>query len=150
MARPLVNRRWSVSNRRSRFALLRRALADQGGSAAVELSLVLPVFLMFLFGFFEFCWTQHADASVRTALEQAARAVVINPALSSSSVQSMVQTQVNTLVGGTVTVTTTIATDANGKTATLVATYPHDIGIPGLPTLHVNYQTTVKAGLPTF
>jgi len=138
-----------VSNKRPRNSLLRRVLTNQDGSAAVELSLVLPVFLAFLFGFFEFCWAQNAEASVRTALEQAARALVINPSMSSSSIQSMVQSEVTTLAGGTVTVNTSIATNANGKVATLTATYPHDLSLIGTP-IHITYQTAVQAALPTF
>jgi Flp pilus assembly protein TadG len=142
-----------VSNKRFPPAAVRqarRAIRDERGSAAVEFALVLPAFLAFLFGFFEFCWAQNAEAAVRTALEQAARILVITPTTSSSTIQSFVQGKVTTLAQGTVTVTTSIATGANGKVATLTATYPHTIGIPGMATYNITYQTTVQAGIPTF
>ena len=139
-----------VSTHEGKRRTRRGWLRDRSGSAAVEFALVSPVFFAFVFGFFEFSWAQHCESSVRTALEQAARAVTLSPTMSQSAIQTMVKNELATLADNNVTVTESIATNSYGKVATLTATYPHTIGIPGMTTFTINYSTTVKAELPTF
>jgi Flp pilus assembly protein TadG len=141
-----------VSNRR-RFLKLRvgrRFAADENGAAAVELAMLLPLFCAFVFGFFELCWAQHAASSVRLALEQAGRAMIINTSMTQSQVQTMVQNKLTTIADSNVTVTMTKQTMSYGQLATLTASYPHTIGVPGMATYNITYTTTVKTPLPTF
>jgi Flp pilus assembly protein TadG len=125
-------------------------LRDERGSTAVELALVLPVFIAFVVGFFEFCWTQHCEASIRTALDQASRAVVLNPSMTQASIQSMVRSELTALADPNVTVTESIQNTTYGRLATLTASYPHTLGVPGMLNYSFTYTTTVKAPLPTF
>jgi Flp pilus assembly protein TadG len=141
-----------VSNRRPllKLRLGRRFAADENGAAAVELAMLLPLFCAFVFGFFEFCWAQHCASSVRLALEQAGRAMIITPTLTQTQVQTMVQNQLSSIADANVTVTVSKTTQTYGELATLTATYPHTIGVPGLANFNITYTTTVKTPLPQF
>lgn len=139
-----------MSGRQPGRSFLRRLAGDRSGTTAVELALVLPVFVAFLFGFFEFCWMQHCEASVRTALEETARSVLLKPSMTQSEIQTAVRARLTTLADPNVTVTESIATTVYGRVATLTATFPHTIGVPGMATYTINYQTQVVAPLPTF
>lgn len=128
---------------------LRRLAGDRNGGAAVEFALVIPLFCAMLFGALEFGWTQHRLSSLRTALEQASRAVMLDPTMSQCDVQALVQGKLAGTADPNVSVTLSIATAANGvKTATLTGNYSTQIGVPSVKTYPLTYSTSVVTALP--
>lgn len=108
----------------------------------------MPVFILMVFGLFQYCWAQHCLSSVRFALEKASRALLLNPSLSQSSLQTMVQSQLTGTADPNVTVALSIVTAAGGQTAYLTAHYAETIGIPTLVSYPITFQTTVVTPLP--
>lgn len=130
-------------------AALRRLIRDRRGATAAEFAAVLPVFVALVIGMFQLGWGQHCASSLRAALEQSSRALLIDPTLNQSALQSMVQTK---LVGGAdpnVTVSLDMQTAADGsRVARLTGNYRRDVGLPPLASLPIDYQTTVITPLP--
>lgn len=125
-----------------------RLIGDERGAGAVELALVLPVFVALLVGVFEFGWTQHCVSSIRYALEATSRVLMVNPAMSESALQADVRARLQSLGDKDVTVTLNIVTNANGRVAYLTGSYHRDIGVPQLATYPMTYNTTVATVLP--
>ena len=96
---PVIFRSGARLNRRTRHCL-----SDRAGTAAIEFAIVLPVFLLFIFGTLEigrFMWSEHA---LDYASEQASRYALANPSASLADIQSFAETQVMTVNDSEVTV----------------------------------------------
>lgn len=132
----------------ARRAFHSRLAKDQRGAGAVELALVLPVFVALLMGVFEFGWTQHCVSSMRYALEATSRVLMVNPTMTESALQTDVRSRLQSLGDKNVTVNLNIVTNANGRVAYLSAAYHRDIGVPQLATFPMTYNTTVATVLP--
>ena len=63
-----------------------KILRENGGAAAIEMALVLPVYLLFVFGIFEFGWIFWQYNSMQYAASDAARCKAINPACDAEAV----------------------------------------------------------------
>ncbi len=126
-----------------------RAAASEGGTSAVEFALVAPVMIMLLLGIMQFGWTQHRLSSVRSAMERANRALLIDPQLTQAAAQAIVTSHLDTTANTDVTVTLTTETIAAGKVARLTTLYVAEFGVPGLATFsipfRVNKTTVLKA-----
>lgn len=121
---------------------------DCDGTTAVEFAFILPVFILMLFGVFEYGWSQHCLSSVRYALEKASRALLLDPTLTQASLQTLVKNQLTGAADPNVTVTLSVATGTGGKIASLTATYNETIGVPTLVSYPIKFQTTVQTPLP--
>jgi Flp pilus assembly protein TadG len=127
----------------------RRFRADDSGAGAVEFAIVLPVFLAFIFGLFQFGWAQHCTSSLRYALENAARVMMLNPTMTEAQVRGVVLAKLQGISDTNVTVTMTVATQASGtKLATLTGGYSYQIGVPGMASYPIAYSTVVQTPLP--
>ena len=126
----------------------RRFIGDRSGSAMLEFALLGPVFLMFIIGFFQVAWAMYCASSVRYALHNSARALVLNPSMDQSTFQTMVQSAVTPLAANNVTVTLTKSTPGTGlQLASAVATYNYQIVIPFVPTYNGTFTTSfVQSG----
>jgi Flp pilus assembly protein TadG len=134
-----------VSARRGIGALAR----DSRGATAVEFACVLPVFIAMVMGIFQFGWTQHCASSLRAALEQASRALMLNPSLSESTLRSMVQAKLQNGADPNVAVSLAIDPVNNGaRIARLTGVYQRSLGVPLLMSFPVDYRTTVVTALP--
>jgi Flp pilus assembly protein TadG len=130
-----------VSDRR-RFASP-RYMGDRSGGAALEFALLGPVVLMFLIGFFQVAWAMYCASTVRYALHNGARALVLNPSMSQSDFQTLVKNSVTPLAAEDVSVTldkTSAGTTLQLSQAT--ATYTYKIVIPFMPTYNGSFSTT--------
>jgi Flp pilus assembly protein TadG len=124
-------------------ARARRYLGDRHGGAALEFAMLGPVFLMFMIGFFQVAWAMYCASSVRYALHNSARALVINPSMSASDFQTMVKSAVSPLAAENVTVTLTKTTPSSGlQLSTATATYSYQIVIPFMPTYNGTFSTS--------
>jgi Flp pilus assembly protein TadG len=85
----------------------RRFAGDRSGGAALEFALLGPVVLLFVIGFFQVAWAMYCSSSVRYALHNSARALVIDPTISQGQLQQMVRDAVSPLASPNVNVTLT-------------------------------------------
>jgi Flp pilus assembly protein TadG len=125
----------------------RRFAADRQGGAALEFALLGPVILLFMIGFFQVAWAMYCSSSVRYALHNSARALVLNPAISQSDFQTMVKAAVTPLAAQDVSVTLTKTTSAGSsgqgvQLSLAKATYSYQIVIPFMPTYHGQFSTS--------
>ncbi len=121
---------------------------DDKGAAAVEFGFVAPVFIGLMLGVYYFGSTAMNMHSVHFALVNAARSVQLNPALTTSEVQTIVTNKMTTLSGSTaaegVTVAVSKAGTVNGSAlTTLTATYPVTFTVPFIGTYTYNYSTVI-------
>lgn len=126
----------------------RRLLADPSGATALEFALVLPVFVAMVMLLFQFGWTQNTDSSLRFAVEQAGRALLLDPTLTQAQLQTMVRNRLVGSADSNVTVTMQQHGTGISRVAVLTGAYAHAIGVPGLATFPTNYTTNVTVPLP--
>jgi Flp pilus assembly protein TadG len=122
---------------------LRRLAADCSGGAALEFAVFGPVFLLFVIGVFQVSWAMYCANSVRYALHNSGRALVLNPGMTQSQFQTLVQAAVTPLASPNVTVTLTKTYPSAGlQLATAKATYSFQIVVPLMPTYNGTFSTT--------
>lgn len=132
--------RWSVSVRPTNL------VADRRGSTAVEFAFIAPAFFALLFGLFQFGWAMHCSSSVRYALEQASRSVMLNPAITQTQVQTAVRSRLQAIADPT-NVTVTLAQETPSPGVTLVRAtshYQHVVSAPFLGDYTLNYTHSIS------
>lgn len=127
---------------------LRRAADADGGATALELALVLPIFIALLFGIFSFGVAQHKLSSIRYAMTTASRALMLNPTLTQGQVEEMVKAKLGDLADPNVTITLAITETAAGRVAHLTGVYSTEVGVPTVATYPIHYQTAIHTVLP--
>ena len=121
----------------------RRFARDRSGGAAMEFALLGPVILMFMIGFFQVAWAMYCASSVRYALHNSARALVLDPSISQDQFQTMVKAAVTPLAAQNVSVTLTKTSPNTGlQLSTATATYSYQIVIPFVPTYNGEFSTS--------
>ena len=127
---------------------LRRLARDRTGATAAVFALVLPIFIAMVIGLFQFGWTQHCASSLRFALEQAGRSLMLNPSLTQAQLKTMVQSKLAVGADPNVTVELDIYGTGPNRTAVLTGGYTRSFGLPGMAVIPVNYSTAVTTPLP--
>jgi len=117
-------------------------IRNSRGATAVEFALVSPIFLLLLFGIFEFGLMQHRLASIRHAVNVASRALVIDSGTSQAALQEIVTSELAKTARTNVQVALTILDVAEGKAGRLTARYEAVVGVPGLATFKIPYEIT--------
>lgn len=119
------------------------AVRDRSGGAALEFAFLGPVFLLLLIGFIQVTWAMYCASSVRYALHNSARSLVLNPAMSQSDFQAEVQSAVSPLAAPNVSVSLTKSSPSAGlQLAQATATYSYQIVVPFMPTYNGAFSTT--------
>jgi len=126
-----------------------RYLRHQGGATALEFAMVLPIFIAFMIGIFEFGWAQHKLSTIRFAMETAARQLMLNPTLTEAQISTLVKNKINGIGDSNVTITLTMVDTVGGKVAKMTGVYASDIGIPQVASFPLNWTTTVSTVMPT-
>jgi Flp pilus assembly protein TadG len=118
---------------------------DDRGSAAVEFSLVAPLFLVMVIGTFAVGWAAHSTHNLRFALAEGARALQLKPTLTQSQLQTLVRSKV--FEGhGPENVTVTLVVDplsAGVKLAHTTASYPVTINVPLFGNYSFSYSVSM-------
>lgn len=121
----------------------RRFAGDRSGGAVLEFALLGPVLILFMIGFFQVAWAMYCASSVRYALHNGARALVLNPTMSQSDFQNLVTSAVTPLAAQNVTVTLTKTTAGTGlQLSQATATYNYQIVIPFMQTYNGQFSTS--------
>ena len=121
---------------------------DDGGATAVEFAIVVPVFLAIMMTIWEFGFAQHKLSSIRFAMENASRSLMVNNALTQAQLSTMVKSQLSNIADNNVTITLTSTTVSGATVKKLTGTYTSTIGIPGMATIPVNWSTVVSTPMP--
>ena len=126
-----------------RRAPRRGFIGDRSGGAMLEFAMLGPVFIVFIIGFFQVAWAMYSASTVRYALHNSARALVLNPAMSQSDFQTMVKSAVTPLAAPDVSVSLTkTSPNAGLQLSQATATYSYQIVIPFVPTYHGQFTTS--------
>jgi Flp pilus assembly protein TadG len=96
--------------------------SDQNGAAAIELSIVLPILILLIWGMLQVSLLFEANAGVQNALGQAARYATIWPTPTDAQIQSKITSAKFGVANGTWS-TPSISTDAPTNTKTITVTY---------------------------
>ena len=126
----------------------RRFARDAGGATAVEFAIVVPVFLAIMMTIWEFGFAQHKLSSIRFAMENASRSLMVNNALTEAQLSTMVKTQLSSIADNNVTVRLSSTTVSGATVKTLTGTYTSSIGIPGMATIPISWSTVVSTPMP--
>jgi Flp pilus assembly protein TadG len=127
---------------------LRRIAGHQGGGAAVEFAVVAPLLIALIAGILTIGWAFHSISSVRYALEEAGRALQLDPDMTETELAALVEANVGELAKPDVTVTLIIDEPDGGiRLAHATAQYALSFSVPLLPPLEFNLQTSVTVPL---
>lgn len=121
--------------------LARPRKGAESGAAAVELALVLPVFLALVFGIFNYGWALYVGSDVRHAIERCSRLLLVDPHTTQAQLRTAVsgrlkvariddlnlQLSNETLTGGT-------------PVARISWTYRYTVAVPFVPRAVFNFD----------
>jgi Flp pilus assembly protein TadG len=114
------------------------------GTTAVEFAFVFPVLLILMLGIYSVGSVLHCISSVRFALEETARMLQINPALTQGDLQKAIDEKLTYYGKQAITLTMSVQKDASGSDiARLTASYPYLIAVPFIPKYQGAYQQSV-------
>jgi Flp pilus assembly protein TadG len=126
---------------------LKQLLRHTGAASAIEFGIVAPAFLMSVLGIFWFGWSMHNASSLTYALDQAGRALQINPALNQSALQTLVATKLGEISDVAITVNLAVGAEVNGtQLATISGSYARAIDVPFIPP--IEYRITRQVTVP--
>lgn len=129
------------------FARLAR---HEGGASAAEFALIAPIFLAAVFGIFQFGWALHCASSVRYALEEATRSVMLDEDFTADQVESQMRAKLTTIADPEIEVSITNDNSVAGtELVHLHATYVHQMEVPFLPPFEVTFNQTASLGRRT-
>jgi Flp pilus assembly protein TadG len=124
---------------------VRNLVRDQRGSAAVEFSMVAPLFLVMVIGTFAVGWAAHSTHNLRFALAEGARALQLKPTLTQAQLQTLVRSKF--LEGhGPQDVTVTLTVDplsAGVKLAHTTASFPVSFTVPLVGSYSFSYSVSM-------
>ncbi|HYE45439.1 MAG TPA: TadE/TadG family type IV pilus assembly protein [Caulobacter sp.] len=120
---------------------MRRRRGPESGAAALELALVLPLFLALVFGIFNYGWALYVGNDVRHAIERCSRLLILDPNTSESQLVEAVAERLavadiedvdlsmatETLTGGT-------------RVARISWTYRYAVNVPFVPQAVFNFD----------
>jgi len=123
----------------------KRFIRNDRGSAAIEFSLVLPVFLVMIIGVFAVGWAAHSTHNLRHALAEGARALQLKPTITQTELQTLVRSKVFEGHGPEdVSVTLTFDPLAAGvQLAHTTATYPVTFTVPLVGSYSFTYSVSM-------
>jgi Flp pilus assembly protein TadG len=115
-----------------------QALLCERGAAAIEFALTVPALVILLTGGYAIGYAIHATSSVHYALDETARALRLDPALTSEELQDILEEKLKPLSNQAPTLSmTSTARDDGGNLVELIASYGVEIKIPMITTLTV-------------
>ena len=120
-------------------------MRDERGSTAVEVSLVLPTFLVMIIGIFAVGWAAHSTHNLRHALAEGARALQLEPTITQTELQTLVRSKVYEAHGPEdVSVTLTIdPLSAGVQLAHSTASYPVTFTVPLVGSYSFTYSVSM-------
>lgn len=122
---------------------LLQGLRCGSGTAAVEFAFVFPLLITLILGIYAVGSVMHSISSVRYALEDTARMLQINPAMTQADLQAAIQKKLGYLGAQSFTITMNTEKDGYGSNvAHLKVSYPYTVAIPFIPKYEGAYSLT--------
>jgi len=127
-----------------------RFARDESGASAAEFALVSPIFLATIFGIFQFGWALHCASSVRYALEEAGRSVLLDETYTSGQVETQMRAKLTQIAEPEIEVEIQVDNSQAGtQLVHLNSTYIHDMTVPFLPEFEITFNQTTSIARPT-
>ncbi len=124
----------------------RRLINDARGVAALEFALVAPLFLMLVFGIFQFGMAFYASAGLRNGVEVAARYAQVYPRPTDSQISSTLSSSTFGLNPSLMTAPTLTHGTANGVAyLDISASYNYPLDIAFMPTNSITLSYARRA-----
>lgn len=129
--------------------LFRRWRGETGGASALEFAIIAPALILLIFGIMQLGLAMNRGASVQWAADQAARQVMLNPAVTESQLRSVVEARLAEL-SDNFTVQVSYSVDQSGpvKLGRLVVDYDHAVAIPMLEIFTAHFTVRSLVPLP--
>jgi Flp pilus assembly protein TadG len=128
---------------------LRQLIADRCGAAAVEMALVLPVAMAFIFGIWYLGWALNCGSEVRHAVELGSRIYISNPSATSDQLRTAVASHLTDVPISAVTLTPSTQTIGSASSQHIVWSYQATEDIPVFSALTLNFSGAVDVPLAT-
>lgn len=126
----------------------RRFRSDETAGTAIEFALVAPLLMIFLFGIVVFGWSMNAMSSVRFALEETSRTLLMKKSLTQAELEGMVKDHVQQFGLQNVAVTLAIDEPSGGfRLAHVTATYNFVVELPLVDQYPVSYKASITVPL---
>ena len=126
---------------------LSRIWRANGGASAVELAMILPVFVTMVMGTIQMGIVYYQAGTVQFALEEAARQVMVNPDMSSGQIQSSIENRLADLTSQSVTVTYSLDNSGPISIAQVNASFSIQVVIPFVPAFSIPFNAETQIPL---
>lgn len=129
-------------------ARTRRLSANDEGNAAVEFAMIAPLLFIMIIAIFSIGWIMHSISSVRFALEEAGRALLVDSDMTQGELSALVTSKLGLLANSNVVVNLVIDAPQDGiKMAHANAKIPISFVVPLLPHFSYTFDTSVSIPL---
>jgi Flp pilus assembly protein TadG len=118
-------------------SFLSRLAVSKGGASALEFAILLPVFVMLLFGTVQLGVLFYYAGTVQHALEETAREVMVVQDMTPAQVESAIRNRLEDLTTVDVVVTYDVDSVGDASVAHVNAAFTLDIIIPFVPSFSV-------------
>lgn len=125
---------------------LKHFAREQEGATAVEFALVVPVFLIFLFGIISLTQAFWIRNGLQYAVDDAGRYAMINTTATDDQIRTQLRSKLYGMDSSAVTITLSSATSSGVTYKTIVTTYsfsPFNNGLVSIPTISLSTQARV-------
>jgi Flp pilus assembly protein TadG len=126
---------------------LMRLSADNSGASALEFALVLPVFVMMVFGTIQLGLAYYFAGSVQFALERTARMTMVDQDMSAGQVQTAFANELSAFTNQNISITYTVDNGGPVPIAELSATYVHEFVVPLVPAFDLEFDVETRVPL---
>ncbi len=120
----------------------------ESGATAVELALIMPMFVALVFGIFNYGWAIYCGNEVRYAVQRASRLLVADPNTSLNDLRAAVAERLNGADIDDINLTMSTETfGASTQVARISWTYAYTIETPFLDDAVLNFDSSLLAPL---
>jgi Flp pilus assembly protein TadG len=120
--------------------LLFRFSQNDRGATAVEFAMILPAFVMLLFGIFEFSRLIFVSSSVQWATDRAARLAVLNPEVTVGVIESEIRENLKMANDPNIEVSLTTTSIGTVEIIHVTTHYEHYVSAPFVPSFTVAFD----------
>lgn len=121
----------------------------ESGAAALEFALLSPVLFAFLFGTYELGWAIHCGASVRFAVERAARLLLANPSTTAQQIQNSAQAQLSGIPVSNLQVSLSTEAASTGQITRVSWSYSYAMALPYVPNAVFHFDSSTVVPMPS-
>ena len=121
-------------------AWLRKGGADESGAAALELAMVMPPLVIFIFGIWYLGWALNLGGEVRHAVELGSRIYITNPSATTADLQTAVASHLSDVPISSVTLATSSSTVGLATSQHITWSFQTTAPIPFMNAIPVSFS----------